>query len=99
LAALLADRLSEMPGVQVFRSGTPLAGIVGFTVDGTVAESVRDYLNRQGVAVTLSTPLGSPVAMRRLGVQALVRASVHYYNTEDDIDALIRILGGMAKTP
>lgn len=99
LGGLLADRLHEVPGVRVFRGGARQAGIVGFTVDGTVAESVRDYLNRHGVAVTLSTPLGSPVAMRRLGVQALVRASVHYYNTEDDIDALIEILGSIAKQP
>jgi selenocysteine lyase/cysteine desulfurase len=96
LGALLADRLAATPGVRVYRGGARQAGIVGFTVDGTPAESVRDYLHREGVAVTLSTRLGSPVAMQRLGVQALVRASVHYYNTEDDIDAAIDTLGEMA---
>ncbi len=95
LGGLLADQLSTVSGVQVYRGGARQAGIVGFTVNGTSAGCVRDYLHRRGVAVTLSTSLGSPVAMQRLGVQGLVRASVHYYNTEDDIDALIEILGNI----
>ncbi len=96
LGALLADRLATLPGVRVYRGGARQAGIVGFTVDGTPAESVRDHLSREGVAVTVCTRLGSPVAMQQLGVQALVRASVHYYNTEDEIDAMIEALREMA---
>jgi cysteine desulfurase / selenocysteine lyase len=89
LGSLLADRLESIPRVRVYRGGRQQAGIVGFTVDGIPAARVRTELSRRGVAVGINTPLGTPVAMQRLGVEALVRASVHYYTTEDDIETLI----------
>ena len=92
LGSRLADRLESVPGIRVYRGGRQQAGIVGFTVDRASAASVRARLWQRGVAVAVNTPLGSPIAMRRLGIEALVRASVHYYNTDDDIETLVEIM-------
>jgi cysteine desulfurase / selenocysteine lyase len=60
-------------------------GIVTFTVDGWHPVEVRHELAAQSINVTAS---GDSVKLRmeERGVSGLVRASVHYYNTEDEIE-------------
>jgi cysteine desulfurase/selenocysteine lyase len=76
LAAALRLRLAEVPGVIVRDRGAQLGAIVTFTVDGLAAGDVVARLRQAGVNTGVS--LGE-----------LVRASVHYYNTDEEIDRLV----------
>ncbi|GLZ10181.1 aminotransferase class V [Actinomadura sp. NBRC 104425] len=89
LAAGLRDELAARPGVRVLDRGVRRSGIVTFTVDGHEAADVKLALREQGVNVSVTS--GQQRFDPGGGVSA-VRASVHYYNTEDEVERLLRAL-------
>jgi cysteine desulfurase/selenocysteine lyase len=94
LGATLRDRLTEGAGARVHDKGERRGGIVTFTVDGREAEDVKAGLTAAGVNTSVSPPEFARYDLPHRGLPALVRASVHYYNTDDEIDAVIRALTG-----
>nr|WP_216853659.1 aminotransferase class V-fold PLP-dependent enzyme [Phytoactinopolyspora halotolerans] len=89
LAADLRERLTATPGVAVRDRGAQRCGIVAFTVDGSEPEQVRDMLRGRGINVSVTH--GSELYDRNALPRA-VRASVHYYNTENELDRLVNAL-------
>jgi len=90
LAAHLRAALAEVPGVTVRDRGTRRSGIVTFTREGHDAAGIVASLARQKINVRLSEQTyrydeGATPPPR-------VRASVHYYNTEEEISRLIGAL-------
>jgi cysteine desulfurase / selenocysteine lyase len=91
---LLADRLrtalAEVPGVTVHDRGARRSGIVTFTREGHAAADIVAALARQRINVRLSEQTyrydGGVMPPPR------VRASVHYYNTEEEIARLVGAL-------
>ena len=92
LAETLRERLAARPGVAVHDLGLRRCGIVTFTVDGVPAPEVSDRLRGHGVNTSVSTATSAQLDLPRRGLDQLVRASVHYYNTEDELDRLIAAL-------
>ncbi|GFJ94403.1 hypothetical protein Prum_080450 [Phytohabitans rumicis] len=88
LAALLRERLAALPGVTVRDEGVRRCGIVTFTVDGEPAERVRDRLAAARINTSVSPITYARYDLAARGLPDLVRASVHYYNTEDELDQL-----------
>jgi selenocysteine lyase/cysteine desulfurase len=92
----LADRLRSLlagvPGVQVHDQGIRRCGIVTFTVDGVPAAEVRRRLAAAGVNTSVSGATSAQFDLPSRGLSELVRASVHYYNTEEELDQLIAAL-------
>lgn len=89
LAASLRDRLSALPGVHV--TDPPAAGgaIVTFVIDGLDASEVQRQLAYRRVHL-IAVPAGhGRWDMDHRGLTKVVRASVHVYNDEDDLDALV----------
>ncbi|HJO04436.1 MAG TPA: aminotransferase class V-fold PLP-dependent enzyme [Acidobacteriota bacterium] len=86
LAATLRSALSAMAGVQVRDIGRHKCGIVTFTVDDREPEDLRSQLNARGVNVSVTDRASSRIDMEARGLQSMVRASVHYYNTEDEVE-------------
>jgi cysteine desulfurase/selenocysteine lyase len=86
LATLLRARLAAMPGVAVRDSGAERCGIVTFTMEGQEPAHLVDTLVAQGINVSSTTVLGTRLDMEARGLAAMVRASVHYYNSEDEIE-------------
>ncbi len=90
----LADRLREtlttMAGVNVHDQGPRRCGIVTFTVDGVPAQTVQQQLYDRGVNVSVSLVDYARFDLPSRGLGDLVRASVHYYNTDDELDQLIK---------
>jgi cysteine desulfurase/selenocysteine lyase len=86
LATLLRDRLGAMPGVTVRDSGAERCGIVTFTMAGHEPARLVDELLAQGINVSFTTVRGTRLDMEARGLTAMVRTSVHYYNSEDEIE-------------
>lgn len=92
LAEDLRSRLTQLPGVAMHDRGERRCGIVTFTVDGVPAADVRAALSIAGVNTSVTGQVSAQYDMPRRGLPELVRASPHYYNTEDELDLLCRSL-------
>ncbi len=86
LAALLRERLDGLPGVAVRDIGVEQCGIVTFTVAGHDPSRLVDALLARGINVSFTTRVGTRLDMEARGLSAMLRASVHYYNSEDEIE-------------
>jgi len=92
LADRLRGRLADVDGVTVTDRGRQRCGIVTFTARQRSPADIKHALSRRSINVSVSSGSGSLVSFRRRGLDAVVRASVHYYNTEAEIDFLIEAL-------
>jgi cysteine desulfurase / selenocysteine lyase len=97
LAAHLRQRLCTIPGVTVLDIGAEQCGIVTFSLDGVPASQIKETLAAQGINVTTSSTSSTRFDMEARGLREIVRASVHYYNDEGEIEHLCDVLGKMAK--
>ncbi len=95
LGATLRTRLAELPRVTVRDHGRVLGAIVTFTVDGSSATEVQSALARHRVNVSVSDAASARLDLDPRGITALVRASVHYFNTEAEIDLLVETVAGI----
>jgi selenocysteine lyase/cysteine desulfurase len=96
LAAELRRRLAEIPGVSVRDRGRRLCGIVTFTVEGKPAPELVAALRLQRINCHRSAPSSLPRDARAPQLPDLVRASVHYYNTEDEVERFAAAVAAMA---
>lgn len=92
LAETLRERLRTVPGVQVRDLGRVRCGIVTFSADAVEAAAIKERLHARSINVSVSTPRSTLLDAEARGLPDLVRASVHYYNTEDEIDHLCTAL-------
>lgn len=86
LAYTLRTRLSPIPGVVVHDRGVTQCGIVTFTLEGREPAWIKQILARQGINVTVSERKSTLLDLSERGLTALVRASVHYYNAEEEVE-------------
>lgn len=89
LAATLREYLSSIDGVTVHDRGVTQGGIVTFDIDGRQTVAVRELLAERSINVSVVSPSSAPFDMRARDLEGLVRASVHAYNTDDEIDELV----------
>lgn len=102
LAASLRERLAAVPGVHVHDQGERRCGIVTFTVDGVPPDEVKAALAEQRINVSVSRTPSTLLDMTDRDLTAVVRASVHYYNSEVEVDrfgSAISALGWRAHMP
>jgi cysteine desulfurase/selenocysteine lyase len=98
LAALLRERLAEVKGVTVRDLGRVRCGIVTFTYEGHSAGKVLQWLQANGVAARTVERSAALIDMQQRGLEELVRTSVHYYNTEAEIERLCNVLRAIDQT-
>ena len=96
LAAHMRRLLREIDGVTVLDRGEVQGGIVTFDIDGRQPLEVQELLAERSINVSTSTPFSAPLDMHRRQIEGLVRASVHAYNTDEEIDELIAAVKVMA---
>ncbi len=92
LADRLREQLNKLDGATVHDQGMRRCGIVTFTLDGVAAEDIQHRLQAHGVNVSVSLVEYARLDLEHRGLPDLVRASVHYYNTDDELDQLIGAL-------
>jgi cysteine desulfurase / selenocysteine lyase len=72
--------------------------VLSFLLDGARPEDVAAHLDRAGIAVRAGHHCAQPT-MRRFSVTGTVRASLAFYNTRDDVDALVAALREIPRRP
>ncbi len=85
LAYQLRTQLSPLPGVIVHDRGIVQCGIVTFTIEGLEPEEIKKKLAGQNINVTVSVVESTRLDMEARGLTSMVRASVHYFNSEEEI--------------
>lgn len=95
LIAYAEPRLAAIRGLHILGHPPERAGVLSFTLDGYETAEVGQALDRDGIAVRSGHHCAQPI-LRRLGVEASVRASFGVYNTCADIDALIATVSRLA---
>ena len=86
LAELLRNGLLNLGFVALHDLGAERCGIVTFTVQGVPSSEVKRRLSEEGVNVSVSLEEYSRLDLSERRIPHLVRASVHYYNTEEEIE-------------
>lgn len=99
LASRLRQSLRAVDGVEVRDKGLVRGGIVTFTVEGLSATEVSDRLRVAGINTSVTARSSAVLDLPDRGLDDLVRASVHYYNTESEIDRLAAAVAAMASPP
>lgn len=86
LASLMRSEIARIPGFTITDQGIEKSGIVTFSIAGHQPEAVKAALAAEGTAITTATCQSSRLSMVPRGlIDGVLRASVHYYNTEDEI--------------
>lgn len=90
LTTQLMDGLKKVLHVQIQGSPDPKehCGIVSFTIDGVHPHDVSSILDADGIAVRAGHHCAQPL-MQQIGVMSTTRASMYFYNTEEDIEKLL----------
>ncbi len=84
-------RVGALPGVRLIGTAADRASGLSFDLEGVHPHDVGTILDREGVAVRAGHHCAQPV-MERFGVTATVRASFAFYNTREEVDALVAAL-------
>ena len=81
------EALSQIPGLRMIGTAREKAAVLSFVIEGIHPHDIGTVLDRQGIAVRTGHHCAQPV-MDRFGVPATTRASLAFYNTAAEIDAL-----------
>ena len=92
LAACLRTELQETGFVTLTDQGAKKCGLVTFEHLRLNAEQVKIQLSNHKINVSTSSGSGMKLSYLDRGLDGLVRASVHYYNTEDEINKFAEAL-------
>lgn len=93
LAAELRSALAGVKGVVVEDIGKEKCGIVSLVVEGREASAVKQALGRQKIHVSVSGASSTLLDMNARGLGEVVRASVHYYNTGEEVERFAAAVG------
>jgi cysteine desulfurase/selenocysteine lyase len=85
------QEMKTIPGLHLIGTAQEKASVLSFVLDGFRTEDVGKALNQEGIAVRSGHHCAQPI-LRRFGLESTVRPSLAFYNTCEDVDALIAAL-------
>ncbi|MCI0420514.1 MAG: cysteine desulfurase [Acidobacteria bacterium] len=81
-------KISTIPGVRILGRAKEKASVLSFTLEGVHPHDIGTILDQQGIAIRAGHHCAQPV-MDRFRVPATARASFAFYNTKEEVDALV----------
>jgi cysteine desulfurase/selenocysteine lyase len=91
LLGYATQALSEISGLRLIGTAREKAGVLSFVLDGIHPHDIGTIVDQEGIAIRTGHHCAQPV-MERFGVPATARASLAFYNTREEIDALVQAL-------
>jgi cysteine desulfurase/selenocysteine lyase len=82
------EQLSSVQGVKLVGTARHKVGVISFVMDGVHPHDLGTIVDQEGVAIRTGHHCAMPV-MERFGLPATARASLAFYNTHEDLDALV----------
>jgi cysteine desulfurase/selenocysteine lyase len=82
------ERLSAVPGIRFIGNAPEKSSVISFLIDGIHPFDIGTLLDRLGIAVRTGYHCAEPL-MDRFKIPGTVRASFSFYNTKDEVDALV----------
>ena len=98
LATVMRRQLGAIDGITVHDNGEEKCGIVTFSVHGVGSSHVKSELAEKKIHVSVGLAKSTLIYMNRNGLSTVVRASVHYYNTEEEINGMCEALESIVKS-
>jgi cysteine desulfurase / selenocysteine lyase len=95
LLAYATSVLAPVPGVRLIGTANEKASVLSFVLRGYQTEEVGRALSEEGIAVRSGHHCAQPI-LRRFGLEATVRPSLAFYNTCDEVDALVATVRRLA---
>ena len=92
LADYTREELAKIPDIEVLDMGKQKCGIVTFRKQGTPAPMLHQYLEKNAINTSVVARASTLLDMQRRHLDSINRASVHYYNTFEEIDRLTAVL-------
>lgn len=89
LADRLRDELRGIPGATLYDLGPHPVAIVTFTLAGMDADAIKGKLAASRINVSTSRASSTLLDATARGLPTVIRASPHYYNTEDEVGQLV----------
>ena len=88
LLVYATEQLSALPGLRILGTAREKASVISFVVEGIHPHDLGSLLDGEGVVVRAGHHCAQPV-MTHFNVPATTRASFAYFNTRDEVDALV----------
>jgi cysteine desulfurase/selenocysteine lyase len=83
------EKLGEIPQVRIIGTARRKASVLSFVLEGVHPHDIGTIIDQEGVAIRTGHHCAQPL-MQRYGLAATARASMAFYNTNAEIDALVR---------
>jgi len=83
------DALLQVPGLRMIGTSVCRASVLSFVLEGIHAHDIGTILDHHGIAIRAGHHCAQPV-MQHFGVPATARASLAFYNTREEVDALVQ---------
>ncbi|MSQ19067.1 MAG: cysteine desulfurase [Betaproteobacteria bacterium] len=96
LLSYATERINSLGGVRIYGEAKHKSAVISFYVGDVHPHDVGTLLNGEGVAVRTGHHCAQPV-MQRFGIPATARASFAFYNTFEEVDALVTAISKVQK--
>jgi cysteine desulfurase/selenocysteine lyase len=91
LLVYATEALQSIRGLRLIGTAANKASVLSFVIPGLAPEKIAEHLDQYGIAARAGHHCALP-AVRRFGVEKTVRASLAFYNTQAEVDTLVRAL-------
>lgn len=95
LKEYLTNKLKKIPYINIVNEEAD-SGIVAFNVEGIFSQDVAYYLNKYNICVRAGNHCAK-ILKKSIGVKNTVRVSLYFYNTYEELDALVELLSNKDK--
>jgi len=89
--------LATIPGLRPIGTAATKASVLAFVIPGVPNESIARHLDKNGIAVRAGHHCAQP-AIRHFGLESSVRPSLAFYNTREEVDALVLALRSLKRS-